>query len=995
MHIDATKLFDNKSVVPGMPAVSGLVDAVADTDREKKTDENGAVFSLKGTKDKDSFTYGKPGSDKEASDFEDVMEEAGTLNAVTMKNEMVGSANAVTAEDAKAMEEDGFSLRSTDIHTVVTETDKIKAVLAKAGKDISNMGPMSEAEIAELSGGLAASAAAMESASAVNVSNTESFNVADTATLENVLSFAHLPATDANMTQMADSLAKIGSIEGFSDSAKAYLIENDLEPTVDNAFQAVNNTGRGYLNTDSDIWGDIEPEKAVRDLFERERIMDTPENMDAAKWLMEKGIEVNAENITYKKELDAAELPIDRENAAELLTDSLKIGKRPGDAFVTKSMSDRAEDAVKVIGEATDEDIDYLIAGGYEITVDNLRQAHEMVKSRGPVTLSEEAGISRITARRQLEEARLVMTAEANLRLLKQGISVDTTELSKLVEELKNTEKDYYKNLLGEEAGTKENIGIFSEFESKKSEIEEMPVSALGLALREEKWSVEDLHREGVSQRARYAEANESYETMATVVRTDLGDSMKKAFSNVDDILDDLGYEATEENRRAVRILGYNRAEIVPDNVEKMKEADELVRRAFDSLKPAVVRELIKEGTNPLTMDIQTLTRKAEEIRKSLAAYGDSESFAKYLYRLEQNEEIAPEERDSYIGIYRLINRVEATDGAAVGAVVESGRELSMDSLLSAVRSRKKGSMDYKVDDDFEGVKGTIRGKSITDQINAAFRMITAPDMAGDKKYYEDAINDLEHAAAVRQEVYDAVREYEIIPSADNIIVMENLMQSPDTGLKRFFKLDEKDFGEEDRDDVMERFGAAKDDIFKAFAEDVKTPDELAEALETLADVAEHCMQTFETDDMTPLDLRQMQLACMQLNVTSHMAKSHHYNIPVETADGAANVSLKIVSSEDDKGTATIFTDDSPYGRISAKLMLKDGAVKGYIACDSRAGVDEMKAKLGELENDKIDILYTKDVNDMAYGLNGNAEIGRRELEILFDEASKLIKFFA
>ena len=973
MHIDATKIFDNKSMVPGMPAVSGMPDAMTDIDTEKKTDENGAVFSLKGTKDKDSFTYGKPGSDKEATSIEEVMEEAGTLNAVTMKNEMVVSANSVTAEDAKAMEEDGFSLRSTDIHTVVTETDKIKAVLAKAGKDISSMGQMSEAEIESLSGGLAANA----------------------ATIEKALTSADLPSTEANMTEMADSLAKIGSIEGFTDSAKAYLIENDLEPTVDNAFQAINNTGREYLNIESNIWGDMDPEKAVRDLFERESIIETPENMDAAKWLMEKGIEVDSENISYKKELDEAEFPVKYADAVEMLTDSINTGKRPGDAFVTKRLSDRAEDAVRVIDEATDEDLDYLIAGGYEITVDNLRQAHEMVKAHGPVTLSDEAGISRITARRQLEEARLMMTAEANLRLLKQGISVDTTELSKLVEDLKNAEKYYYKNLLGEENSVSEKVEIFSEFEIKKEELAFMPASALELALTDDEFNIENLHREGGIHKARYEAAGEQYEVMATEVRADLGDSIKKAFSNVDDILKEIGYETTEENRRAVRILGYNRAEIVPDNVEKMKSADETVQRAFDSLKPAVVRELIKEGVNPLKMDLPTLERKAEEIKRSLASQNDTESFARYLYRLEQNEEISPEERDSYIGIYRLINRVNASDGAAIGAVVESGRELSMESLLSAVRSRKKGSMDYKVDDDFEGVKGTIRGKSITDQINAAFRMMEAPDSPADHKYYEDAIRDLEHAATVRREVYETMQEYEIIPSVDNTIVMENLMTSPDTGLRRFFDLDKDDFSEEDSDDIMERLKAAKEDIFNAFSESVKNPDELAEALETLADVAEHCMQSFERDGMTALDLRQMQLACMQLNVTSRMAKSRHYNIPVETSEGATNISLKIVSSEDDKGTATVFTDDSQYGRISAKLMLKDGSVKGYIACDSRAGVDEMKARMGELENDNIDVLYTKDVNDMAYGLNGSGDIGRKELEILFDEASKLIKFFS
>ncbi len=43
-----------------------------------------------------------------------------------------------------------------------------------------------------------------------------------------------------------------------------------------------------------------------------------------------------------------------------------------------------------------------------------------------------------------------------------------------------------------------------------------------------------------------------------------------------------------------------------------------------------------------------------------------------------------------------------------------------MENLLSAVRSGKKGTMDYRIDEDFSGVEGIQKGRSIIDQINAA-----------------------------------------------------------------------------------------------------------------------------------------------------------------------------------------------------------------------------------------------------------------------------------
>ena len=66
-----------------------------------------------------------------------------------------------------------------------------------------------------------------------------------------------------------------------------------------------------------------------------------------------------------------------------------------------------------------------------------------------------------------------------------------------------------------------------------------------------------------------------------TAPRADLGDSIQKAFRNVDDILADIGLDTTEANRRAVRILGYNELPITPENVAQIKAVDEEVQRMF------------------------------------------------------------------------------------------------------------------------------------------------------------------------------------------------------------------------------------------------------------------------------------------------------------------------------------------------------------------------------------------------------------------------------
>lgn len=71
-------------------------------------------------------------------------------------------------------------------------------------------------------------------------------------------------------------------------------------------------------------------------------------------------------------------------------------------------------------------------------------KAQEKIDS-GNVTDTPQA----VTQRRQLEEVRLMMTIEANRRLMASGYSIDTTDLEVLVDALKKLEQEQNQKLLG------------------------------------------------------------------------------------------------------------------------------------------------------------------------------------------------------------------------------------------------------------------------------------------------------------------------------------------------------------------------------------------------------------------------------------------------------------------------------------------------------------------------------------------------------------------
>ena len=191
-----------------------------------------------------------------------------------------------------------------------------------------------------------------------------------------------------------------------------------------------------------------------------------------------------------------------------------------------------------------------------------------------------------------------------------------------------------------------------------------------------------------------------------TTPRSDLGDSIRKAFSNVDDILSDMGYEVTEENQRAVRILGYNRMNITEENLEAVKATDRQICTVVERMTPAAVLKMIRDGVNPLEASFEDLNQYFDSLPEEYEE--NAESYSRFLYQLEQRGSISPEERKEYINVFRLLHQIEKSDGAVIGALINTGMEAEFKNLLTAVKSRRFKHMDVRMSD------GEIVGRQYT-----------------------------------------------------------------------------------------------------------------------------------------------------------------------------------------------------------------------------------------------------------------------------------------
>ena len=192
---------------------------------------------------------------------------------------------------------------------------------------------------------------------------------------------------------------------------------------------------------------------------------------------------------------------------------------------------DQAKDSLEVI-EAAVEDPDIVslvVEKGEMLNVKNLRQSYEEIKGDKAVTASnkdlEKAG-DLITARRQVEETRLVMSLQVNMRLLKQGISIDTVELTDLVMKLKQAEEDILKDKFGTDDATlaAKSEEIFRQSLTAVSEIPSMPVSVIAEFESVRTVDLELFTARGNERKLDFEAAGTAYETMQTEVRSDLGD---------------------------------------------------------------------------------------------------------------------------------------------------------------------------------------------------------------------------------------------------------------------------------------------------------------------------------------------------------------------------------------------------------------------------------------------------------------------------------------
>ncbi len=866
-------------------------------------------------------------------------------------------ADTMTSSEYRQARKDGFSLLKDQPETVITVTDKIQIQLAKGkGSTISSDIPLEAIE--EVVGSLAVARSIEDTLQDLGLTLTEN----------NQQNFV-------NAITMAKEVASQGDY--LSKGAIAYLLENNLAPSIENLYQATFSAARRSspsMEISSELQGLIEDVVAQSDREDGQALED-------AQWMLQENLPLTKENLSYVKELRQTPVYQMLSQVLEGGASAIARGEEPKQAllFQTKDLALQAEEALDVVTNAKESQILYLQKTGQEVTIENLKRLQQ-----GEDAAYEEDSYTeydQVKARRQLEEIRLSMTLEANYSLLKRGIQIETEPLEQLVDQLKEVEDALAAKKLTSYglAGNKDQVAIYQDTSRALDQVRYASASILG---KKEilTSSLEEFAQSAARENRRYEQASNQYEKVMTQPRADLGDSITKAFANVDDILQDLGLDRSEDNARAVRILGYNSMEITTSSIADVKMTDAKVQLMLEQMKPAVVMDFIKEGINPLTMTVDEINTKAQEILDQ-TELTTQEKYGEYLWKLDQKGDLSQEQRESYLGIYRLLHQISLEDGRLTGALLQQGAAFTMENYLMASRSLKKQGMEVTIHENFGQVEveGSLKN-SISSQIQSAYESLESKramhalqelgpnalsqvedpmsltpsqllDQLKKAKSQEETMDQSYEAMQLEEAQSCAQMEEGVYRLLDGLDLPKNIynLQAAHLYSKRNGKIFSDLF--EKSTDLSQDMQAVKDQLIEEFGEAMKTPEDMAKAQEHLADVAEEVMsQEMEREDATFLSLRQIKILNQAIKLAGKLSSQEDYAVPVLINGQMTRVQLKIVRATEEKGRVAISFAQEAFGQVTASFQVTDQQVSGYVALQSKEGKEELEERIKAFE---------------------------------------------
>ena len=899
----------------------------------------------------------------------------------------------LSGADAVKLDEDGFNLTDATPDDMVNIIEKIKIELAMHSDDYVNYGTAVSKDKIESVTGSAATAASIESR----------------------MQGADIAVNDESVAEVKGALEKSSELKPLSDNTKNYMVANGIEPSIAGIYQAQAATSSSIsadgvtIGRCANVVSDADFE-ALRPGLEKiiasAGLEINDKTLADARAFIDAQIPVTKENLEYKAQLDAIDIEKIQADSDEMLNkilDNMRLGGKAENTLVTGSPIDDIRTALDTINRAEYADAANVVSKGETFTIASLKlemdaRSFSIEYSAASVSTGNSEVRNQASDVQQaadkaydtLVTARVLMSANASIYLVKNNISILTTpidELNSMLMEYEQADGMY------EEA----QIAYTDVLEARKTlnEIVRNPARVFA---------------------SMFDKMNETYEAVGTQIRGELGDSLKKAVQgSADDIIKELGLEGTDEDKEAIKVLAANNMDMTRENVETVKSVNAMINNLIKNMKPETVLNMIKDGVNPMNASIEEVNEYLTEANDK-ASKDNEEKFSKFLYKLDRTNGITKEQRKQFIGIYQMMNIFTRDAGVAAGALIKQGAEVTMNNLMTAYNSRKHYDMDAVIDDntgmaEVSGIanyysalfmangglvtpntlKNVDNSSGIGEQSVEMFieQLEDNYDAAAEEQYYEEYLKEQQAAVQAGADILRQIRNADTEINSGNIQAVKAFLESgqfPDIrGIKTT-----RDYAR----DSIEKIGYKEK--LSLMYEEMKdeTEEELQEVLSKAGDLDTQIDVNYEGF----LDLR---LKDRTIGYIKNLALRHDYRIPYITDSGSTGMlKLTLVQDDDNKGRISVNMLSSVLGKVSVEAKADRESLGMYIVSDTAVSdegsqlLEDMEESLKEgfgFTNVSVNITKSSDVPYVTY----EAAADSVATDKLYEIAAQIVKLLA
>ena len=899
----------------------------------------------------------------------------------------------LSGADAVKLDEDGFNLTDATPHDMVNIVEKIKIELAMHSDDYVNYGTAVSKDKIESVTGSAAMAASIESR----------------------MQGADIAVNDESVAEVNGALEKSKELKPLSENTKNYMVANGIEPSIAGIYQAQAATSSSIsadgvtIGKCADAISDADFEAlrpGIEKIIASAGLEVNDKTLADARAFIDAQIPVTKENLEYKAQLDSIDIDMIQADSEELLNkifDNMKLGGKAENTLVTGSPVDDIRTALDTINRAEYSDVANVVSKGETFTIASLKlemdarsfriEYSAATVSTGNSEVRNQASDVQQAADKAydtLVTARVLMSANASIYLVKNNISILTTpidELNSMLMEYEQADEMY------EEA----QIAYTDVLEARKTlnEIVRNPARVFA---------------------SMFDKMNETYEAVGTQIRGDLGDSLKKAVQgSADDIIRELGLEGTDEDKEAIKVLAANNMDMTKENVEKVKSVNAMINNLIKNMKPETVLNMIKDGVNPMNTSIEEVNEYLTEANDK-ASKDNEEKFSKFLYKLDRTNGITKEQRKQFIGIYQMMNIFTRDAGVAAGALIKQGAEVTMNNLMTAYNSRKHYDMDAVIDEntgmaEVSGIanyysalfmangglvtpntlKNVDNSSGIGEQSVEMFieQLEDNYDAAAEEQYYEEYLKEQQAAVQAGADILRQIRNADTEINSGNIQAVKAFLESgqfPDIrGVKTT-----RDYAR----DSIEKIGHKEK--LSLMYEEMKdeTEEELQEVLSKAGDLDTQIDVNYEEF----LDLR---LKDRTIGYIKNLALRHDYRIPYITDSGSTGMlKLTLVQDDDNKGRISVNMLSSVLGKVSVEAKADRESLGMYIVSDTAVSdegcrlLDDMEESLKEAFGFTDVFVNTTKSSDIPY-VTYEAAADSVATDKLYEIAAQIVKLLA